>query len=153
MKRPRPIQYVPGDYRPGCVISVPVVTEVGEISHKGILSDKRGVDGLPMVIHNAKLAGHVVEDTMTFFYTKAIGPIRSEGYPSALMPHVVLARARTQIGKPWRVWDNCEHFAGWAHDLPKKSPELRRKAKQGGLAITGFLTACFFLASRGTTPL
>lgn len=144
----RPIHYVPGEYVVGCVLSVPVATEVGEISHKGILSDRKGSDGLPMVIHNAKLAGHVVEDTMTFFYTKAIGPVSSEGYPSTLAPHVVLARARTRIGKPWRVLDNCEHFAAWAHDLPKKSPELRRKAKQGSVAITGFLAGCFFLASR-----
>jgi hypothetical protein len=149
----RPIQYIPGEYVVGCILSVPVMTEVGEISHKGILSDRTGPDGLPMVIHNAKLAGNVVEDTMTFFYTKAIGPVRSEGYPSKLAPHVVLARARTQIGKPWRVLDNCEHFAHYAHNLPQKSPELRRKAKQGGVALTGFLAGCFFLASRGATPL
>lgn len=143
------ITYVPGHYPIGGIISVPVATEVGLVSHKGVMSDGVGPDGLPTVIHNAKLFGYIVESSMTEFCLRAQGPVCAEGYPSVLSPEDVLARARSQMGQPWRVWFNCEHFARWAHDQPVESPQLRRKAKSGAMVLTGFLTGCFLLASRG----
>lgn len=143
------IRYVPGPYRAGCIVSVPVATEVGEVSHKGILSDVTGPDGLPAVIHNAKLYGAIVESSMTEFCLRAIGPVRAEGYPSPAPPEVILARARSQMGQPWRLWYNCEHFAVWVHGLPVKSRQLRRKAKTGAAVVTGLVAGAFFYLSRG----
>jgi hypothetical protein len=138
------IPYIPGNYAVGGVIAVPVMTEVGVISHKGILSDRIGDDGLPMVIHNAKLFDAVIEASMTVFCLKAVGPVSSEGYPGELPPLMVLARARSQIESPWRLWNNCEHFVHWAHGQKKKSPQLRKKA--GKVAMwTGVAAACFFV--------
>jgi len=132
------MQYVPGDYRAGCVVAVPVETSVGVVSHKGILSDRVGEDGLPMVLHAAKFFGAIVESSMTEFMIMARGPLMSEGYPGQLPPVLVLARARSMIGKPWkwRPWDNCEHFAHQAHGLPPTSPQVRRAGK-GVLTATG----------------
>jgi hypothetical protein len=127
--------FEPGVYHPGCIVAMPTRTEVGVVSHKGILSDRTGEDALPMVIHNARLAGEIVESTMTFFLLRACGFVSSEGYPSEKTPKVVLERARSQIGRPWKVWYNCEHFARWVHELPIESRELRRKAVGGGLAL------------------
>jgi len=139
--------YVPGDYRPGMIVSVPVTTSVGTIAHKGIVSDRAGPDNCPMVIHSAKLFGRrVVETTMTDFAVKHVGPVSSEGFPGTLPPHIVVARAREQIGKPWYPWDNCEHFSSWAHGVQEKSPQLRRGVKRA--AATGGALAALVMAVR-----
>jgi len=137
------IYCIPGGYRVGCVLSVPVTTEIGIISHKGIMTEKLGDDGLPMVLHNAKLFDQIIESSMTVFVLKARGLVRSEGYPGLFAPGIVLERARSQLGKPWRPWDNCEHFVAWAHGLERVSPELRRKVKKAGV-VTGVAVAGFF---------
>lgn len=138
------LQYVPGHYAPGCVIAVPVTTSVGIVSHKGILSDRVGGEhGLPMVIHNTKLLGTVVESTMEDYVLTGVGPVISEGYPGKLPPALVIARARALIGHPWRPWDNCEHFAHYAHGLPKKSPQMRAAAKKT-VGAAGVAAFCWF---------
>lgn len=121
---------LPGNYRVGCVLAVPVKTEVGVVSHKGIMTERQGSDGLPTVVHNAKLFGKIVENSMTDFALLSIGPIACEGYPGLFSPEEVLLRARSQIEKPWRPWNNCEHFAAWAHGLPAKSPQIRSGLKK-----------------------
>ena len=132
------IPYIPGGYCAGCVVSVPVQTNVGTVQHKGILSDCMGPDGYPMVIHNAKLYGEIVESTMTIYVMKALGPVVSEGFPGRLSQSEVVARARNHIGQPWRPFSNCEHFVSWAHGLEAKSPQLRRAGKKAGV-MTGLL--------------
>jgi hypothetical protein len=116
------------------------------VKHKGILSDQKGADGFPLVIHNGKIYGGIVEHSMTDFFRNAEGPMHSEGYPSKYAPGIVLERARSKIGQPWRPWDNCEHFVTWAHGVPQKSPELRRKAAQVGAVLVG---AGLFVVTRG----
>lgn len=133
------MKYFPGDYRPGCVVAAPVTTSVGVVSHKGILSDVRDQDGLPKVIHAAKLFGAIVESSMRDFMLQAVGPLQSEGYPGTLPPPIVLARARALLGKPWRPWANCEHFAYFSHGLDRKSPQMRAAGKKalGAVSIAG----------------
>jgi hypothetical protein len=144
-----PFRYIPGDYRPGVVVGVPVTTEVGTISHKGIMTDKVGPDGCPTVVHSAKLfQRRVVETTMSDFCLKAVGPMQAEGYPGELPPDFVVARARSQIGKPWFPWDNCEHFIAWAHGVKQKSPQLRSGVKRGvagASALAALVMAVRFL--------
>jgi len=133
----------PGFYAPGHVVAVPVMTRVGAVSHKGILSDRAGYDGWPMVIHNSKLYERVMEAPMGNFFFRAAGPMHSEGYLGSLPVEEVLERARKEIGQPWRLWSNCEHFVHHAHGLSRKSPQIRESAKKGsalaGLAAFGYL--------------
>jgi hypothetical protein len=126
---------IPGDYRIGCILSVPVKTTIGTVAHKGILGDRLGDDELPTVIHNSHLLGHVVETTMTEYTSMAIGPLSSEGYPSLLAPADVLERARSQLGRPWRVLNNCEHLVTWCHGLPVHSPQLQTAVKRSGKGL------------------
>jgi hypothetical protein len=139
---------VPGYFIAGCVLSVPVRTKVGIIDHKGLLGDRRGPDGLPTVIHSAKFFDErVVETSMNDYALMSVGPISSEGFPGGLAPGEVLSRARSQIEKPWRLWDNCEHFIAWAHGVPEKSPQLRaavkKTAKTTGLVVGALVLSRF----------
>lgn len=143
-------QFVKGRYTPGCILSVPVMTEVGVVAHKGILSDQRGIDGHPMVVHNAKIYGHIIESTMTEFCLKGLGPVNSDGYPGKLPPMEVLARARSEITKPWRLWRNCEHFANWSQGLPERSPQVRSGMKKGAF-FASLAAVGFFVFTKTTT--
>lgn len=134
---------IPGPYRVGCILSVPVKTSIGTVAHKGILGDKLGPDDLPTVVHNSHLQGKVIESTMSEYVSMAVGPLSCEGYPSAMKPHEVLERARSQLDKPWRVLSNCEHFVTWCHGMPVHSPQLRTATKRVGAATA--LVAGLFL--------
>lgn len=138
------MKFIPGDYRPGCVVAVPVTTSVGVVSHKGILSDQRDQDRLPMVIHAAKLFGAIIESPMREFMLMAVGHLESEGYPGKLAPELVLARARALLGQPWRPWANCEHFAYYAHGLERKSPQMRAAGKKA-LGVAGAAGLAWFM--------
>ena len=99
---------------------------VGTIEHVGLLSDRVGADGLPAVVHSSKLQGVVGETSMSAFVERAQGPMRIVGYPGALPPAAVLARARARIGERWSPFSNCEHFVSYAHGLEPRSPQLDR---------------------------
>lgn len=149
------LQFIPGDYRPGVVLAVPVRTPDGfEVTHKGIQADWSGPDGFPAVIHNSKHCGDVRETSMTDFAAGAIGPVRSEGYPGRLEPWQVLLRARQVKGRRWSLtsW-NCEHFTSWVHGFEPSSPQLQAgvaKASFGalGFGVGGFLLAALVSGSR-----
>lgn len=137
-----------GYYMSGCVLGVPVKTEVGVVSHKGIMGDRLGKDGLPTVLHNAKFFGCIVETSMSVYALQSTGPISSDGFLGSLPPSAVLERARSQIEQPWRPWYNCEHFTSWAHGVPSRSPQLQRAAKKGAGAVgalVGMLTLARFV--------
>lgn len=140
-----PPRFVRGDYyAPGVVLAVPVMTDsVGVVVHKGIQGDRLGRDGLPTVVHSSKLYRMALETTMTEFSSRATGPVRSEGHPGTLPAWKVLQNARSQIGLPWRLEQNCEHFATWAHGLVPTSPQL--KAGVGKATVVGLLAALLFL--------
>lgn len=106
--------------------------------HVGVASDRPG-----FVIHNSRRRGGVVEEPLSSFSEGR--PVRAV-YPGRLPPKNVVARARTQIGRPYRLFgNNCEHFVRFAHALHHASPQLRRAAAGVG-AITGLLA--FAAASR-----
>lgn len=116
----------PGRYSAGDVVGFDMhLAGVGRIVHVGILSDARGRDGLPTVVHSSKLYKCVLETTMPAFAANALTPIRSLGYPGTLRPELVVARARSRIGQAWSPLQNCEHFATWCHGLAPTSPQLR----------------------------
>lgn len=142
----KPVIGRPGDYRVGCILSVPVTTEVGIIDHKGIMCDQLGPDGLPTVLHNAKLFDQIIETTMTDYNLMSVGAISSEGYPGILPPAEVLKRGRSQIGLPWKPWYNCEHYVHWAHGLEVRSPQMRSGMKKA--AVTGGVIAGLVVLAR-----
>jgi hypothetical protein len=87
-----------------------------------------------MLISNSKRRGRVAEET----WDECIGnrQVRYVGYPGKLPEGEVLYRARNKIGEPWNplTW-NCEHFAYWAHGLPKQSPQLREAVVIGLICL------------------
>ena len=71
-----------------------------------------------------RLAGGVVEVSWLEF---ADGQeVTVEGYPGHLPWRIVLERAKSHLGRSYDpVVFNCEHFYVEAHNLPRKSPQLR----------------------------
>ncbi|HXX66054.1 MAG TPA: hypothetical protein VEK07_02675 [Polyangiaceae bacterium] len=137
------LRFLPGNYGPGVVVAVPMMTQAGIVLHKGILADGTGWDGYPTVVHNSKLYGTALETTMTEYARGARGPVRSEGYPGRLPRWRVLQNARSMLGLPWRLEQNCEHFVSLAHGLVPNSPQL--KAGAGKAALIALAATLFFL--------
>jgi hypothetical protein len=105
----------------GGVVGVPIVTRIGRVDHKGVVTDRYG---------------RVVETEASDFAARAVGPVRFVGYLGNLSPDEVLRRARAKIGARYRpLAANCEHFATGVHGLPPESPQLR------GLALLGIVSA------------
>lgn len=118
------------------VVGVPVLTRLGRIDHKGVVTDRYGVDGEPTILHASDLYGRVVETEAGEFVQRAVGPVRFVGYLGDLPPADVLQRARARIGERYRALTaNCEHYTTGVHGLPPDSPQAR------GFAILGLLSA------------
>lgn len=87
------------------------------IEHYGIAT------GYGTVISSSMRTGMVLEESIELF--SGGFSIISKGYPSDLIPSVVLAKAKNSIGEKWVFFtDNCQHFATWCHEN-KRSPQLR----------------------------
>jgi hypothetical protein len=126
------LRLAPGPYAPGVILGVPVMTDsVGVVVHKGIQGDSTGWDGLPTVVHCSKLYRTALETTMTEFAFRATGPVRSEGHPGRLPAWRVLQNARSKVGVPWRLEQNCKHFTTWAHGLVPTSPSASGRGREG----------------------
>jgi hypothetical protein len=122
----------------GGIVAAPVATSWGRVHHKGIVSDRYGSDGQPMLIHASNFVGRVVETDATEFLRRAVGPLYFVGYPGDLAPTDVLLRARARIGEQYRMLRaNCEHFVSGVHGLASESPQLQSTA---GIAITAAVT-------------
>jgi hypothetical protein len=120
----------------GGVVGVPIVTRIGRVDHKGVVTDRYGSDGEPTILHASDRYGRVVETEASDFAARAVGPVRFVGYLGNLSPDEVLRRARAKIGARYRpLAANCEHFATGVHGLPPESPQLR------GLALLGIVSA------------
>lgn len=120
----------------GGVVGVTVITRIGRIDHKGIVTDRYGSDGEPTILHASDLYGHVVETEAAEFMQRAVGPVRFVGYLGELPPAEVLRRARARLGERYRTLTaNCEHYATGVHGLAPESPQVR------GWTIVGLLTA------------
>lgn len=87
------------------------------IQHDGIYT------GAGTVIAASKRTGMVCEQTLEDFADGR--KIKSKGYPSDLSPDLVLAGARSKIGKKYNLLGyNCQHFASECHGK-KQSRQLR----------------------------
>lgn len=123
--------------KPGTVVAV----AVGPIDHVGIVTD-RIVNGYQTVISASQKIGHVAEEVLPEFSNGQM--VRVLGYLGKLAPMVVLRRARSMLGKTWRLFSwNCEHFVRWAHGLRPTSPQLIK-----GAVILSALTIAAALAAR-----
>jgi hypothetical protein len=92
--------------------------------HYGIVSDRR-IGHAPMVLNGSAQRGFVSEDPWEEFAAGC--PVILHGYPSALPPEIVIARGRSQLGRPWDALTfNCEHFVCFAHALEESSPQLQK---------------------------
>ena len=110
--------------RPGDVVAA----SRGIFDHVGIVTDAG------TVISNSGRRGRVVEETLNQF--AAGSSIRRVGYLGALPPHVVVARARSQLGRRYNLLaSNCEHLVHYAHGLPRRSPQLVAAGVAAGLAL------------------
>lgn len=119
---------------PGTVVSVLVFTP-WPVRHMGIVTGRR-IGGRPTVISNSKKVGQVAEESWQDF--AGGGAVRVEGYPGRHHHSVVLARAFSRLGHPWRLADsNCEHFVRWAHGVPAESPQVRFGAATALLLAIG----------------
>lgn len=118
------------------VVGVPVLTRVGRVDHKGVVTDRYGSDGEPTILHASDLYGRVVETDAGEFVQRAIGPVRFVGYLGSLAPAEVLRRGRARVGERYRTLTaNCEHYATGVHGLPPESAQLR------GWAVLGVVSA------------
>lgn len=112
----------------GDVVGVDVyVSGLGVVTHKGIVSDDRGPDGLPKILHASKFVGRVAETSATTFVHRAVAGarLRNLGYPGRLPRALVVARGRARIGVAYDLaLANCEHFVSWCHGLAPSSPQL-----------------------------
>lgn len=102
------------------------------VQHQGIVSEVG--DGGVRVVHNSKRRGRVVEEPIERF--AAGRRVVRVGYPGALPPDVVVARARERIGEPWGYVRNCQRFTASVHGAPCRS----RDADFGALAVFGTLS-------------
>ena len=114
----------PSTLSPGTVVSVPVF---GLLSHVGIVSDRVGHDGCPMVISNSQRRRGGAEESWSDFTQGKEAKV--EPLSSSLPWWEVLDRARSRLGRRWDllVW-NCEHFVRYSLGLEPKSPQLRAVA-------------------------
>ena len=95
----------------------------GVFKHKGLVSDRSGLDGKPMVIASASNSAGVAEVPWDSFTGGR--PCFVEGYPSELHPYEVLYNARCLIGQPYNVLTaNCEHFVYGGHGQQPSSPQV-----------------------------
>ncbi|PHZ84307.1 lecithin retinol acyltransferase family protein [Paremcibacter congregatus] len=87
------------------------------LEHWGVVSE------FGTVVSSSQRTGIVKEESMEVFSSGY--EVISKGYPSNLTPNEVLIKARSVIGKEWKlITDNCQHFATWCHDN-KHSPQLQ----------------------------
>lgn len=106
---------------PGTAIGV----WVRGVVHEGIVSDLRGIDGLPYVISNSARVGHGAEEPWQTF-TGGRNAYLLRNLSARLPASTVLAHARSMLNKKWDIFTwNCQHFVREAFGLSVESPQLR----------------------------
>ena len=122
---------------PGTIVNAPMKGWLGLTRHFGIVTKKRGSDGLPIVVANALASRGPAEELWTKFTE---GQAHEQAYyPSKLPPELVLYNAYSMFGTRYNLisW-NCEHFVNACHGLHPTSRQvtgLALAAVIGGLAI------------------
>lgn len=116
-----------------------IAVRVGTIWHEGIVSDRRDLDGLPMVLNKSKRTRRVEEEPFRVFAPRW-SKMRVIGYPSRLPSSTVIERARTRIGEPWSLQHNCERFCRSVHasrGRAGRSPTIEIIGATAGLILSG----------------
>lgn len=114
----------------GSVVSVPVWL----FRHVGIVSDRRGADGRPMVISNSRRRGGTFEECWAEFSGGV--PVTVKEARSGAQGHATVRRARSMLGAAWRpVEFNCEHFVEEACGRTRRSPQLHGAVMISVLAV------------------
>lgn len=133
----RDIIIPPGFLLPGTIVNAPMrgwwLTR-----HFGIVSAKRGADGMPVMLANSQNRGGPGEESWAQF-TEGNRHDRAY-YPSSLAPEDVLANAYGLFGTRYNLMSwNCEHFVNASHGLRPTSRQviggIALAAVVGGLAI------------------
>jgi hypothetical protein len=98
---------------PGNVVAI----SAGFVTHMGI------VTAHGTVLTNSSRYGCVCEQSTKAF--AAGRPLRMIGYLGNLEPAEVVRRAKSQIGRRYKLFSfNCEHFVRWAHGLRPESGQV-----------------------------
>ncbi len=122
---------------PGTIVNAPMKGWLGLTRHFGIVTNKRGADGLPVIGANSRASGGPAEEAWSKF-TEGQAHERAY-YPSALSPELVLYNAYGMFGTRYNLvsW-NCEHFVNACHGLRPTSRQVTGfalAAVMGGIAL------------------
>jgi len=126
---------------PGGLVSVPVrYRKVLPIQHVGLVSDRVGPDGQPMILHNSPRFGGVVETSASEFCVGAMGRLCWHGpLPKSRPLPEVLDAARAEIGAEYDgLKNNCEHYVTRVSTGQAESPQVTANIAAGGF-ISGIL--------------
>ena len=131
----------PTSLRPGTVVTVQMKGLFKLAHHFALVSDRKGPDGMPMVIANC---GDTRGPGMRSWNAFVQGREYRAFYPSTLPPDTVLANAYAMFGTRYDFlhW-NCEHFANACHGRPAQSHQLR-----GGLMLAAAIGGLMLVAAR-----
>lgn len=131
----------PRALRPGTVVTVQMKGLFKLAHHFALVSDRKGPDGMPMVIANSGETRGPGEVSWSAFVK---GREYRAFYPSTLPPQTVLSNAYAMFGTRYDFlhW-NCEHFANACHGRPAQSHQLR-----GGLMLAAMIGGVMLAAAR-----
>lgn len=134
-------QISPRALRPGTVVTVQMKGLFKLAHHFALVSDRKGPDGMPMVIANSGETRGPGEVSWSAFVK---GREYRAFYPSTLPPETVLANAYAMFGTRYDFlhW-NCEHFANACHGRPAQSHQVR-----GGLIMAALIGGVMLAAAK-----
>jgi hypothetical protein len=124
---------------PGTIVTAPMKGWLGLTQHFGIVTPKRGEDGMPVMVANSISNGGPGEEDWDKF-TEGKRLLSGAYYPSSRPPDLVLERAYQLFGTRYHLlkW-NCEHFANVCHGLPARSRQVGQAQQFAVAAIVGGL--------------
>lgn len=101
-------------YSPGDVVTV----RVGGVRHEGIMTEHGRV-----ICNSRRLGGVTEKSARDFAQGRAI---KNRGQLGPANPNVVIARARSMIGRGYHPYNfNCEHFVRSCYGKDPYSPQKR----------------------------
>jgi hypothetical protein len=132
----------PQELIPGTIVTVQMKGLFSLAHHFALVTEKKGPDGLPIILSNSGELGGPGEQPWNDFVKGR--PYRAF-YPSNLPPKKVLYNAYSMFGTRYNFWRwNCEHFANVCHGRPAHSHQIR-----GGLMLAAMMGGLALVAARG----